>query len=235
MPTGRAAAFGLTLATNDRVLRLPDEGDIVLGRFEHGLSNPPDIDLTYEDGVVPSVSRRHALLICRGGKHWIEDMGSVNGTYVNGHQLPLGSTKELSPGDRILLGRCRLVYSPLAEWMLEPDPLEPHIPSLLITHNGHRIDLPDKRQMMIGRPDPTLGYVPDVDLSGAGDIAMYVSRRHAQIITRRGMHYLEEMGSAAGTKLNGRPLRVGEVPEMLRPGDQVWLGGCVLAYEWTLL
>jgi pSer/pThr/pTyr-binding forkhead associated (FHA) protein len=229
-----AVPCGFTLAPGDRMVRLPDSGSLVFGRFEHGFSNPPDIDLTYEDGEIPSVSRRHATVISRAGAHWIEDMGSINGTYVNGHQLPLGKSAQLSPNDRVLLGRCRLVYTPLPDWMIEPDPREEHVASLLVTNINHRVTLPDKRHLWLGRPDPTLGYVPDVDLSMAGDIAMYVSRRHARLILRSGWHFLEEVGSAAGTRLNGTPIHVGEQPVMLHPGDHIWLGGCVLAYEWEL-
>ncbi len=231
---GKTPRCGISIASTKRILRLPDNGDMVFGRFEHGFSNPPDVDLTLEDGEIPSVSRRHALLTSVDGQHWLEDMGSINGTYVNGHQLPLGKSVKLGAGDRILLARCRLVYTPLPEWVAEPDPRRPHITSLLITHTGQRLELPQKDKIMVGRPDPALGYVPDVDLGVAGDIAMYVSRRHARIIMGSGWHFLEEVGSAAGTRLNGHPIRMGDSPAMLRPGDQIWMGGCVIAYEWQL-
>jgi pSer/pThr/pTyr-binding forkhead associated (FHA) protein len=227
-------ACGMTVSASGRLIRLPEQGDVVFGRFEHGFSSPPDIDLALEDGEIPSVSRRHALVIGRGGRHWIEDMGSSNGTYVNGRRIPLGNTVQLSPGDRVLMGRCRLRYDSLPGWASDPDPREPHVASLFVTHTGHSIELPDKSQMMVGRPDPDVGYIPDADLSVAGEIAMYVSRRHARIIRRGGWHYLEEMGSAAGTRLNGKLIQLGEMPVMLRPGDHIWLGGCVVAYEWTL-
>jgi pSer/pThr/pTyr-binding forkhead associated (FHA) protein len=224
--------LGLIIAASERMVRLPNQGDVIFGRFEHGFSSPPDIDLSLEDGLIPSVSRRHALLISRNGQHWIEDMGSSNGTYVNGHPVSLGQTVQLSSGDRLLLGRCRLIYTTLPDWVSQPDPRKPHTTSLLITHTGDRIQIPDKLELLVGRPDPALGYVPDIDLGTAGDIAMYVSRRHVRLLSRSGWHFLEEVGSAAGTRLNGKPIRLGESPVMLRPGDHIWLGGCVLAYEW---
>lgn len=232
--SSRAIPCGLAVLASDRLVRLPDGGEVVLGRFVHGFSNPPDVDLTLADGEVPSVSRRHALVTGRAGRHWIEDMGSSNGTYVNGHRLPLGKSVELAPKDRLLLGRCRLVYSPLAKWMLEPDPRVPHTAFLTVTHTGHRIKLPNKEEIVVGRPDPSLDYVPDVDLSIAGDIARYVSRRHVRFNLRSGWHFLEEGGSAAGTRINGRPIGLGEPAVMLRHGDQLWLSGCVVAYEWKL-
>ena len=141
----------------------------------------------------------------------------------------------LSPGDRLLLGRCRLVYTTLPDWMTEPDPRLPHVAGLVITHTGHRFRLTDKTEIMLGRPDPGLGYLPDLDLSIAGEVAVYVSRRHARISQRSGWHFLEDMGSAAGTRINGRAILVGQSPTILQPGDHFWLGGCVLAYEWQLL
>ncbi len=225
---------GFTVVPNQRLVRLPDDGDVVLGRFEHGFSNPPDVDLSFEDGDIPSVSRRHALVTGRGGLHWIEDMGSSNGTYVNGNPVPLGKSVQLGPGDRVLVGRCRLEHAPLPDWILDPDPRVPHIASLLVTHTGHRLEIPNKTEMIVGRPDPNLDYAPDVNLSIAGEISFYVSRRHIRLLTRGGLHFVEEIGSAAGTRVNGRPIRVGDAPEMLHHGDQLWLGGCVLAYEWRL-
>jgi pSer/pThr/pTyr-binding forkhead associated (FHA) protein len=88
---------------------------------------------------------------------------------------------------------------------------------------------------MIGRSDPTLAYKPDIDLRDVGEIGRYVSRRHARIIARQGRHFVEEVGSTSGTRLNGSPLQVGAPPRLLNPGDQLSLGGCVIAYEWRLL
>jgi pSer/pThr/pTyr-binding forkhead associated (FHA) protein len=228
-------AHGITVIATERMIRLPGKGEVVLGRFEHGFANPPDVDLSFDDGEFPSVSRRHALVMGKNGKHWLEDMGSTNGTYINGRQLSLGTNAELNPGDRILLGRCRLMYVPFPQWAVEANPYTHHTCTLFITHTGDQIELPLQREIMLGRSDPTLDYVPDLDLNVAGDISLHVSRRHVRIIERNGRHYLEEMGSASGTRVNGLPVHMGDAPLLLYPGDQLWLGGCVVAYEWQLL
>jgi pSer/pThr/pTyr-binding forkhead associated (FHA) protein len=80
-----------------------------------------------------------------------------------------------------------------------------------------------------------LGFTPDIDLGHIGDISIYVSRRHVRLIQRGGLHFLEEIGSAGGTRLNGKPIQTGASPALLHHGDQLWLGGCVLAYEWELI
>lgn len=50
----------------------------------------------------PEVSRRHARMIAQAGGYVIEDLGSTNGTFVDGHRLmgPHG----LQPGETIMLG-----------------------------------------------------------------------------------------------------------------------------------
>jgi len=231
----QADLCGITVIATERIMRLPDRGEVVLGRFERGFSNLPDVDLTFEDGLIPSISRRHALVMGRNGEHWLEDIGSTNGTYLNGRKLDLGESVQLEPGNRILLGRCRLMYVPFPQWALEPDSNIAHTPYLFVTHTGQHIELPKQKDVILGRSDPTLGYNPDLDMSVAGDISMHVSRRHARITERNGYHYLEEMGSPGGTRLNGRPIHLGDPPKLLHPGDQLWLGGCVVAYEWQLL
>jgi pSer/pThr/pTyr-binding forkhead associated (FHA) protein len=228
-------AHGITVIATERMIRLPNRGEVVMGRFEHGFANPPDVDLSFDDGEYPSVSRRHALVIGKSGRHWLGDMGSTNGTYINGRQLALGENVELNSGDRILLGRCRLMYVPFPKWAVEANPYTSHTCSLFITHTGDQVELPQQKEIMLGRSDPTLDYVPDVDLNVAGDISLHVSRRHVRLVERRGRHYLEEMGSASGTRVNGQLVHMGDAPLLLYPGDQLWLGGCVVAYEWHLL
>lgn len=64
---------------------------IVIGRRE-------DCDVVLND---PSVSRRHARLELHRGKYTISDLGSTNGTMVNGVKI---HTKVLEPGDVVTLG-----------------------------------------------------------------------------------------------------------------------------------
>lgn len=57
-----------------------------------------------------SVSRRHAILVRRGGRTKILDDRSLNGTFVNGRRV---DEAELADGDVIVLGAVVLVYREL--------------------------------------------------------------------------------------------------------------------------
>ncbi len=59
----------------------------------------------------PAVSRRHARIVTRGGIRAIEDLGSSNGTFVNGIALEPGVPRSLSPTDFIRIGPINLVLS----------------------------------------------------------------------------------------------------------------------------
>jgi hypothetical protein len=86
-PLDRAGVAPLVLALN----WTRGEGDLVIGR---GLGC--DIALSND-----SVSRQHARLVFRDGAWIIQDLGSTNGTIVNGE---LVGRCQLQPGDRLLLG-----------------------------------------------------------------------------------------------------------------------------------
>lgn len=71
--------------------RLPAEGEVVIGR---GADLPVVL-------VEDMVSRRHAKLTITPQKVKIEDLGSTNGTFVNGERI---KRIEVHEGDRILIG-----------------------------------------------------------------------------------------------------------------------------------
>ena len=69
---------------------------------------PPDIDVSgFENSEV--VSRIHADIRVEGDAYYIEDVGSSNGTYVNGMSLLPGNRHRLRPGDRVSMGKGDLV------------------------------------------------------------------------------------------------------------------------------
>lgn len=85
---------------NQAARRVPASGGpIRIGRA-------PDCELVLRDS---RVSRRHARLSARDGVLVLTDLGSTNGTRVNGHRV---SEVVLGAGDRILVGETILTIEP---------------------------------------------------------------------------------------------------------------------------
>jgi hypothetical protein len=71
------------------------------------LGRSPDNDIILRD---PATSGHHARVERRGDQFWIVDLGSTNGTLVNGEPI---QEKELSNGDRITIGQNAVNFSVL--------------------------------------------------------------------------------------------------------------------------
>ncbi len=90
---------------------------------EHGAERPfealspltigraPDLELTLPD---PEVSRRHARLETHGKVVYLRDLGSSNGTFLNGRRI--SSAIEIRPGDAMDIGTTRLIVEQLKPW-----------------------------------------------------------------------------------------------------------------------
>jgi hypothetical protein len=71
----------------------PLDGELILGREQESA------DLVIDD---PGVSRRHARVLPENGGVVVEDLGSSNGTYVNGERI--SGQVELGAGDEVQIG-----------------------------------------------------------------------------------------------------------------------------------
>jgi pSer/pThr/pTyr-binding forkhead associated (FHA) protein len=220
----------LTVIDSGRHIALPTNKTLVLGRFDPNFGIPPDVDLAYEDRGAHTVSRQHARITGMAGQHAIEDLGSQHGLFVNGEQLRPGPPYQLRLGDRIELGNIQLLYDRIPPHLLDRPPSVEVRHILVIAPSGRRLPIAPPTDILIGRSDRSVDFVPDVDLSREGEVAVRVSRRHAIITWRDDVPYLEDLGSGFGTRLNGETLLIGHVAS-LKPGDHIWLGGCVLGYD----
>lgn len=92
------------------VLPLSREKETTVGRLDPVTGIHPDIDLTPVDDK-RSTSRRHARIRKEedGSFSVIEDIGTMNGTFVNGVRLDTGHAFPMKPGDSVVFGtvECR--------------------------------------------------------------------------------------------------------------------------------
>ena len=84
--------------------------ETLIGRFDPVTEQMPDIDLTQVD-LKRSVSRRHARLVrTDDGFVLTEEIGALNGTFVNSTKLVTGRGHPVSDGDRVSIGMVKLVF-----------------------------------------------------------------------------------------------------------------------------
>lgn len=93
--TGRGVSCFLNWGYRELLLA---DGETVLGRAQHWSYRIES----------PTVSRRHARVVLAAGSATIEDLGSTNGTYLNGRRL--SGPAALADGDVIGLGSVRVVF-----------------------------------------------------------------------------------------------------------------------------
>ena len=75
-----------------------------LDRDRMTIGRRPDADVFLDD---VTVSRDHALLVRRGGDYYLDDCGSLNGTYVNRRRI---DSHRLEDGDELQVGKYKLTF-----------------------------------------------------------------------------------------------------------------------------
>ncbi|HNT54531.1 MAG TPA: FHA domain-containing protein [Anaerolineaceae bacterium] len=118
-PPVEAAAMPVVAGVGDAIVSLhileagkvvPLEGrtEFTLGRAAEGQPILPDIDLSSYDAYTLGVSRLHAAIKIIGQRVVIVDLGSSNGTRVNGQKIIPNADFPLSHGDMLSLGKLKI-------------------------------------------------------------------------------------------------------------------------------
>ena len=168
-----------------------------------------------------AVSRNHARIRQEGGRFFITDLNSANGTFVNGKQI---TKSELSHNDTIVIGKHSLLFKSevLSDVALISDAfgaertmVVSRVPTALLrVIRGKQKDQEfrvDKAEVTIGRGKGCGICLPD----------WFVGKEHA-VIRRRGTAFvLRDVGSWRGTKVNDQPV----TETALKDGDEIQIGG----------
>jgi pSer/pThr/pTyr-binding forkhead associated (FHA) protein len=170
------------------------------------------------------VSRRHARITCSGTEYTVEDLGSTNGTFVNGERVV--GPGLLKSGDLLQLGeQPQLVLqvrisSPWHEVPLLPS-MEKQNPRLRVLSGelkGQEYPL-DNEAITVGR-DKSNRIVLHHEAQ--------VSRNHCRIFTHLGFVWLEDLKSSNGTYLarfGAPPVRLAPFqPALLFEGSTIQIG-----------
>jgi len=107
---GTAARAVLVHAASGRRFALPDGGEVTIGRPDRATGTTPDVDLSEIDPE-RTLSRRHAKIFRREHQFYLrEEMGTRNGTFLNGKRLATGVEVRLRDGDRVRFGLVDMVF-----------------------------------------------------------------------------------------------------------------------------
>jgi pSer/pThr/pTyr-binding forkhead associated (FHA) protein len=101
----------LTIPDSGREVEVPLTKEMTIGRMDPASASFPNVDLTTDDALDKGVSRYHAKITRRGREVFIEDLGSMNGTFVNRKKLIPYLPEALRNGDQLHLGKLILRVS----------------------------------------------------------------------------------------------------------------------------
>lgn len=147
-----------------------------------------------------ALSRRHAQIEKRGAAIWIRDLGSQNGTFVNGERI--NAPQPLNTDDVVEVGRYQVHIQGV-------DHAKEDTPVLTLTgpEGKHRF-------AMVG-DEIIIGRAPSCDIA-IGHKS--ISRRHLRVSVQGDTFYAEDLGSQNGSKLGGKRIN-GPTPFTL--GEQI--------------
>ena len=84
--------------------------ETTIGRRDPVTGINPDIDLTPAD-TQRSISRRHAKIFRKNGRYYVrEEIGTMNGTFVNGDRVETGIPAEFKAGDEVRFGLIKTTF-----------------------------------------------------------------------------------------------------------------------------
>jgi hypothetical protein len=107
-PNPVEVVISLHLIESGMILHLTGQTEFTLGRMAEGQPILPDVDLSPYEAYAQGVSRLHTALKLNQQRVFITDLGSSNGTRVNGQKLNPNTDYLLNHGDVIALGKFKI-------------------------------------------------------------------------------------------------------------------------------
>ena len=98
----------LDLLDSNKKISLKTKGHILLGRADKDSQWQPTVDFTPYGAVEMGVSRVHVDLYFESDQVFVLELGSANGTRVNGVSLQIGGAQQIHNGDLLEMGHLRM-------------------------------------------------------------------------------------------------------------------------------
>ena len=108
MPKQSGTWISLHLLDSGNILAFSEQIEFTLGRLSENQPIEPDVDLSPFKSFENGVSRLHAVIKRLEGSAILIDLGSSNGTYVNGVRIMPNVDQRLRHGDIIALGKLKM-------------------------------------------------------------------------------------------------------------------------------
>lgn len=172
-----AAEFARVVAFQLKVSKGAGAGEEFSFSDEARFGRTADNDVVVKDGAA---SRSHARVFEKGGKYFVEDLGSANGTRLN--NAAVKQAKELKNGDAIMIGDTVFKFELAPDETMAPAPSgtmddsgdeapaedDPNMTRLPSRPSGAR-PVPSRKLAAIARPDATNAEGDDEAPSDTGD------------------------------------------------------------------
>jgi len=108
IPNYGNAWISLHMLDSGQILPVAERTEFTMGRISDNQPIMPDIDFSAFKAYDNGVSRLHAVIRQNNGNVVIMDLGSSNGTYVNGTRLMPNVEQPLHHGDVLALGKLKM-------------------------------------------------------------------------------------------------------------------------------
>ncbi len=199
---------------------LPEGGSVVVGRGA-------DADVRIDN---PAVSRSHCRLVRQGGHVRVEDLGSRNGTFVNGVRVE--GNAPVGPADRVTLAK--FTVQPATG----PTGRGTDLDATVVLGRRSGCSVPLRRLVCLsGRAEPEV-----VELSGRGVVRVgkgaecearvagfALGRVQFTVLASAEGHVIAHRGRWRATRVADR--KIGGEPVRLSPGDEIVAGPVRFRYE----
>jgi hypothetical protein len=97
----------LVLTDTGEEITFSEKEEILIGREDPVSAVFPDIDTSLYNGEEDGVSRKHARIFQQGNDYFVEDLESVNSTFLNKIKLDPKTPAPIVDGDELMLGRLK--------------------------------------------------------------------------------------------------------------------------------